>query len=239
LSSRPNPERSRRGVEESPALRVPHSPGPPATGLRRWGGEALFWLEWDSKRTPPTNVILRRSRRTCGSFDVAPKAHQIPVEAWGFSPTKNPTNKQAFSPGLLQQTETPTAAISRTNVILTLSIAKGGRTCGSRRAHHHENGCPILPRTLRKGGRIRCPWESREAVEAWGFSPTKNPTNEEAFRPGHSHNYLGLGTHTTTKTPTTVSPDGCHPERSRAAAQSKDLRFAPRATSPGAPGSRS
>jgi hypothetical protein len=230
LSSRPNPERSRRGVEESPALRVPHSPGPPATGLRRWGGEALFWLEWDSKRTPPTNVILRRSRRTCGSFDVAPKAHQIPVEAWGFSPTKNPTNKQAFSPGLLQQTETPTAAISRTNVILTLSIAKGEGPAVHDERITTKTGAPSF-RALcgRVGGsdvlgNHAKRWK-RGASAPRKIQPTKRP--------------LGLGTHTTTKTPTTVSPDGCHPERSRAAAQSKDLRFAPRATTPGAPGSRS
>ncbi len=29
------------------------------------------------------------------------KAHPVPVEAWGFSPTKTPTNEEAFRPGLL------------------------------------------------------------------------------------------------------------------------------------------
>ena len=75
-----------------------------------------------------------------------------------------------------------TIAIPRTNVILILSIAKGKDLQSSDLRPDPDPGAPHPASGM---------WERADGsppplypVEAWGFSPTKNTTNQKAFRPG-------------------------------------------------------
>ena len=64
----------------------PIQTGSPATGLHRWGVEAICWLEWENQISRPQFCFIKASKGR-------------PVEAWGFSPTKQIAAKRPLGVG--------------------------------------------------------------------------------------------------------------------------------------------
>jgi hypothetical protein len=169
----------------------PIQTGSPATGLRRWGAKPAVGLSGmtdlplQTIATPGRNVILRRSRRICSSFDLEARTNlRTPQPALSLSkgprlmwdrtdtspprwkrgalaPRKGTPHRMAFRPGLFDPPQ-----FTAPNRIVILSYAKDlwFQRC---------RGAPFKPSVGLSGITIRI----------------------------------------------------CHPERSRAAAESKDLQF--------------